>query len=200
MDWAQQIRELRFHERLKQHTLAEQLGVSQALISQWERGVATPPARYREILRRRFTTSPSDQLLRSIHASVSASPNITGLLSVRSDQIVLEAQSEAGFALMPLLTRDDVGEPMNGKFGEQVDENYRRIVRSEILSGDVASVRTWARGNRHGREFCAVSAYTPFRLDNGDWFLRAEMRILEPENAVYWFDHHDQFEVIRFNL
>lgn len=200
MDWAKQIRELRFHERLKQQCLADQLGVSQALISQWERGVAFPPPRHQEILRQRFTVSPSEQLLRSIKASVISSPNVAGLLSVRRGKVILEAQSEAGYALMPLMSRDDLGEPMNGKFGEEVDENYRRIVHSDIFCGDVASIRTWSHINRHGREICAVSAYTPFCLDNGDWYLRSEMRELDSESAGHWFSRHDQFEVMRFNL
>ena len=200
MDWAKRIRELRFHERLKQQCLADQLGVSQALISQWERGVALPPTRYQEVLRQRFTISPSAQLLRSIKASVVSSPNVAGLVSVRRGKVILEAQSEAGYALMPLMTRDDVGEPMNGKFGEEVDENYRRIAHSDIFAGDVAWVRTWSRINRHGREICAAYAYTPFCLENGDWFLRTEMRELDSEAATHWFAHHDKFEVTRFNL
>lgn len=184
--WSRKIRELRFLEGLKQDQLAMQLGVSQASVSQWERGVAIPPKRLQDKLRVRFVTSPTDQVIRALRNSVKYSPNLCGLISFRSGDLWLEEQSDAGFEIFPLLERDDIGDRLQGKLGQEVDHVYDAIIREGIFSGDLAGAVSRSIARKDGSEIGGVSTFSPFCVD-GTWLIRAEVRLvnaadLETEN------------------
>lgn len=187
MDWAKKIRELRFLEGLKQESLAQQLGVSQAAVSQWERGIAEPPPHIREAIRKRITISPIEQMTKALVASVVHSPLVVGLGEFAGGDVILRQLSEPAFAVHPLLQRDDIGQPLTGKLGPRVDENFDTLIDRGVFSGDVvcACVRNFAE--RNGARVVTEAHYIPFKIDQDRWFVRAEFRVV----AENWQDNSE---------
>lgn len=177
-NWPEKIREIRFLEGWKQGEMARQLGVSQATISQWERGMADPPARYHSALNQKLAPHSRDRMLTSLRASVTGSPNLCGLFALRNGAVVLEAQSETGFDLFPLLTREDVGQPIRGKMGPDIDAVCDRLVREGAWEGRIRCAQVCAMAKADGLVFRVRVTHTPFMIENGSWVVRAECRIL----------------------
>ena len=184
MNWSEDIRELRFRLNLKQDELARQLGVSQASISQWERGVTEPPRRVLAQLRdlmSRLDRATGDAAL---EASVRSSPNLCGLLRREGRRVILELQSDAGFKLFPGFIRTDLGNCIRGKLGDQVDETYDKLMDIGAFEGRIRSAVVHSKARYDGQEFIGISTYTPFLRQNGQWVLRAEVRLAPPDDPV----------------
>ena len=179
MDWSEMIRELRFLERLKQEALAAQLGVSQASVSQWERGMANPPEHIRARLAARLDALSRGRLLEAVRASVIDSPNVCGLFSLRDGEPIFEAQSDSGFEMFPGLTRDDIGTSVLGKLGPEVDAVHARLLEEGAYEGRIASAKVCSKVDTPDGAFLFVTTHTPFVVEDGRWVLRSEVRMLD---------------------
>lgn len=96
-------------------------------------------------------------------------------------------QSTKGFELFPLLTRDDIGQPINGKLGEESDACIDELIRAGIFSGDIAQASSTVISERDGIRAAAIATHTPFRTDSG-WLLRSECRVLTEMEATALLD------------
>lgn len=181
MDWSRKIKELRFLENLKQDALAQQLGVSQASISQWERDVSQPPPHIRAKLRRRMLVSPGERLRAAVRSSVVNSPNLCGLLALREGAVTVDLLSHASYALFPLLTPADLGQPLKGRLGPDVDRAMDRLIAEGAFTGRIACATIASTASRNGRSVSGVVTYVPFCQDEHSCVLRAEVRLLGPD-------------------
>ena len=179
MDWGKRIREFRFLEGLKQDALASQLGVSQAAVSQWERGVVDPPEQFRARLLKRVQLTPTSQMIRALRENVTHNPNPCALSEFDRGRIVLRALSLNGFRRMPLVDESDIGEAINGRLGEQVDANIDRLIEAGVFEGEVASASSCHDAKRNGHVFTVQAIYSPFRVEKDVWFLRADIRWMQ---------------------
>jgi transcriptional regulator with XRE-family HTH domain len=187
-NWPDLIREVRHRTNMKQDALAAELGVSQASISLWERGVANPPADIRAALSKLYSELPAAHWRMSVINSVKNSPNLCGLFSLKDGEFVLEMQSAKGFELFPLLTQEDIGQPLNGKLGEESDACIDELIKAGIFSGDIAQASSVVISERDGIKAAAIATHTPFRTESG-WLLRSECRIMTEQEAIAHLDH-----------
>lgn len=185
MDWGKSIRELRFLENLKQDRLARQMGVSQASVSQWERGVSIPPERIRRILRQRLGAQATDTARLALEASVTHSPNLAALLRLEHDHIQLAGLSRAGIRLCPLLRETDLGETLRGKLGGDVDDNHGQLIEDGLFEGRIAVARTLGRAERDGQAMAGITSYVAFRQSDGSWLARSEVRLIDPHDTMF---------------
>lgn len=183
MDWGKRIREFRFLEGLKQDALASQLGVSQAAVSQWERGVVDPPEQFRAQLLKRVQLTPTTQMVRALRDNVTHNPNPYALTEFDGGDMVLRAFSHEGFRRMPLVDESDLGEAINGRLGEQVQGNIERLIKSGAFEGEVASASSRHDATRNGHVFAVQATYSPFRVEKEVWLLRADIRWIQDEDA-----------------
>ena len=145
MDWAKKIKELRYFEDLKQDVLARQLGVSQASVSQWERGVAEPPEEAQRRLLRRLAQTPPERFLQALKVSVRSSPNVAFLMVRRDGVVLIEMISDGAAQLTNFLSHDDVGQPLRGRFGPVVDSHLDELER-EVAAARAAGVAALQAG------------------------------------------------------
>lgn len=178
MDWARKIKELRFLEDLKQDALAQQLGVSQASISQWERGVSHPPSHIKAQLRARLLVSPGERLHAAVRTSIAESPNLCGLLALREGEVVVDLLSHDSYRLFPLLTPADLGQPLRGKLGPDVDRLLDRLVGEGAFAGRVQYAKLSATARRNGLSVSGIITATPVCGQESSCFLRCEVRLL----------------------
>ncbi|MEA1942979.1 MAG: helix-turn-helix transcriptional regulator [Pseudomonadota bacterium] len=184
MDWARKIKELRFLENLKQDALAQQLEVSQASISQWERGVSQPPPHIKAKLRHRLMVSPGERMSAAMRTSVVESPNLCGLLSMRDGDVVVELLSHDSYGLFPLLTPADIGKPLRGKLGPDVDRLLDRLVGEGAFAGRVQHAKLSATARRNGLKASGIMTVTPVCAQESSCLLRCEVRLLGPGEDV----------------
>lgn len=78
LNWPNSISEIRHRLQMKQDALATTLGVSQASISLWERGVTDPPANIKAALSKLLAELPDSNWRISVINSVKNSPNLCG--------------------------------------------------------------------------------------------------------------------------
>lgn len=182
MDWEKRIKELRYFEGLKQDALALQLGVSQASVSQWERGVTEPPAQIQDVLRARFASTPVLQLKRALCLSVRMSPNIACLLSMQNGDAILNVISRSTLKLTTLIGEDDVNKPLRGKFGSETDSQLDRLIKAGLFEGRVESAMTVSLLERGEHRLPIYCNLTSFKVEHGDVVVRAEVRL--PSDAV----------------
>ncbi|WP_203291515.1 helix-turn-helix domain-containing protein [Maricaulis parjimensis] len=178
MDWARKIKELRYFEDLKQDVLARQLGVSQASVSQWERGVAEPPESAQRRLLRRLAQTPPERFLRALKQSVRSSPNVAFLMARRDGTVHIELVSEGLEARTDFLRADDVGRPLRGLFGEQVDAQLAELEKAGLFDGKLEGVQAMAMLTREGRSRPVQVSMIPFRIESADidFVVRVEVR------------------------
>ncbi len=188
MDWARKIKELRYFEDLKQDVLARQLGVSQASVSQWERGVAEPPEQVQRRLLRRLAQTPPERYLRALKASVKASPNVAFLMVRREGEILLEMISDGAVHLTDFLKHEDVGQPLRGRFGPVVDSHLDELEREGLFEGKLEAARGTAMLHRDGMARPVTVSIIPFRVEkiDTDYVVRVEVRFpLAPESELH---------------
>ena len=184
MDWARKIKELRFLENLKQDALAQQLEVSQASISQWERGVSQPPPHIKSKLRHRLMVSPGERLSVALRTSVVESPNVCGLLALRDGDVVVELLSHDSYSLFPLITPADIGQPVRGKLGTDVDRLLDRLVGEGIFAGRVQHAKLAFTARRGGLTASGIATLTPVCAQENNCLLRCELRLLGPGETL----------------
>lgn len=184
MNWAYKIRELRLVAQLKQEALATQLDVSQASVSQWERGDSTPPKAIQEKLHDMIRRLPSERNQQAVLASVMRSPNLCCLVAEVDGDVTLLAQSQAGQDLCRILGRDDIGQPLNGKLGPEFDDVLIKLVRAGAFKGKVSTAITAVEAERDGERIAGVMAHTPVHIEDDTWLLRTDVRILSREEAA----------------
>jgi len=176
MDWVKKIKDLRHFEGLKQDALAVQLGVSQASVSQWERGVVEPPLSVQEKLRERLAATPAARFLESLRVSVRTSPNVAGLLIRRNGVPVFELISDSSAILTDFLHSDDVGKPIRGLFGPHADDQLGQLIEAGLFEGRVESANAVSILRRNGQVGRVVLSLTSFRVPYGDVVVRLEVR------------------------
>ena len=188
MDWAKKIKELRYFEDLKQDVLARQLGVSQASVSQWERGVAEPPEEAQRPLLRRLAQTPPERFLQALKVSVRSSPNVAFLMVRRDGVVLIEMISDGAAQLTNFLSHDDVGQPLRGRFGPVVDSHLDELEREGLFEGKLESARGTAMLHRNGQARPVTVSMIPFRVENSDtdYVVRAEVRFpVAPEAELH---------------
>ena len=183
MCWARKIKELRFLEDLKQDALAKQLGVSQASVSQWERGVTEPPETIRAYIDARLRDSPLERFLESLRTSVRNSPNLFVLLRYQDSGVVIDLISEGTRNNGQLVKVDDVGESVRGRFGSEVDQYASELLKAGLFEGRLASAKMQVIAERDGKALPVVIGFTPFHGPDGVCILQAEIIIAEGEAA-----------------
>ena len=177
MDWEKRIKELRHFEGLKQDALALQLGVSQASVSQWERGVTEPPAQIQAALQARFASTPVSQFKRALCLSVRMSPNIACLLSMRNGDAILNVISRSTLKLTTLIGEDDVNKPIRGKFGAETDSQLDRLIKAGLFEARVESAMTVSLLERGAHRLPIYCSLTSFKVEHGEVVVRAEVRL-----------------------
>lgn len=145
--------------------------------------MAVPPPHIRAKLRRRMLVSPGERLRSALRTSVVHSPNLCGLLAVREGDVVIELLSHASYALFPLLTPADLGQRLKGKLGPEVDSVVDRLVDEGAFTGRISSATIASTAMRNGRSVGGVVTYTPFCQDENGCVIRAEARLLGPDEC-----------------
>lgn len=170
LDWPKRIREYRFRHGLKQSALADDFGVSQALVSLWERGRCNPPQHVKAAVLERFPRADSNEVLRFLKMSVASSFGPSALLSVKGDDLVFEALSGPAVSLVPQITRDDLHGSMRGKMGEETDEHHARFIAEGGFDRDVAGAESH-KVVRFGEDLAVARArYTAITLGQERFF------------------------------
>jgi transcriptional regulator with XRE-family HTH domain len=160
--WAGYVRAVRRTHGLKQIALAEKLGVTQQLVSAWERGVLEPPPRMRRRLLElmRQERSLEDELLlnlvRRSHAMQLVGP----------EAFVLEAGTKP-VELAGTPREAIIGRPWRDQLGEDFKQLTDRIDQSGIYDGRVASLTYIGRFLWQGQTRELVIFSTPLVLHGG---------------------------------
>ncbi|WP_300528400.1 helix-turn-helix transcriptional regulator [Maricaulis sp.] len=178
MDWGSKIRELRFAEGLKQDALALEFGVSQAAISQWERGLSDPPLPIQDEILKRTRLAPNVQMAEALCCSVRHSPHPACLAEFVNGEFLLRICNDAALRDYPLLSITDLDQPLEGKLGQDVDCNMHRFVEAGGFEDRLRCVRVTSRPQRDGRSLFTQSTYTPFKVARDRWLVRADIKIL----------------------
>lgn len=180
MQWAAGIRRLRQSNGWKQATLAEMMGVDQATVSRWERGLQQPEVAMRkrlvELMRSRVPELDRLQLM-----SIEASPNIA--MAFDQDLRVL-AVSEAAAALHGQSPVELVGETLQYRSSPDFAWAIERAEECGLWRGAVAAMRFVAGfAGRDGRQRHAQMAWTPVFVTGGEVVVCAQLR--EIDRAEY---------------
>lgn len=168
MEWAASIRRLRQSNGWKQAVLAELLGVDQATVSRWERGLQTPEVTMRrklvELMRSRVPEMDRLPLV-----SIQTSPNpaiafdrslrVLALSAPAADLLAIEGETLAGAAL-----------------SSDFQRALERADHHGLWRGDVAAMRFAVRlgDARH-----AEMVWTPVIVTGGDVVASAQMRAID---------------------
>lgn len=184
MQWAAGIRRLRQSNGWKQATLAEMVGVDQATVSRWERGLQTPELTMRRVLldlmRLRVPELDRLQLI-----SIEASPNVA--LAFDQDLRVL-AISEAAAALYGAARAELVGEVLGDRSFPDLAWAHQRAEESGLWRGRVAAMRFVACFyGLDGRPRYARAAWTPVFATGGDVVVCAQMREIDRAEYLHGF-------------
>lgn len=183
MNWAHKIRELRFVSQLKQKALAAELAVSQASVSQWERGDALPPPNVQQKLRKLFMRMPSERSFQAVLASVLRSPNVSAMLGRIDGEVTVVAQSRVSRETCYFIAPRDIGRPLHGLLGESVDRMVDQLDASGVFFGKVCTVINACEASRDGQTRIFLLTHTPFHIEADSWVLRTEARVLTGEEA-----------------
>lgn len=176
LNWAAKVKELRHLCGLKQDTLAMELGVSQAAVSQWERGVRLPPPGIQDEIRKRLFSSPSNRLIRSLQQTVTCNPSPAVLFKIRGGMPILAAASPRAWTDHQIFTPEDLDEFIGDKAGEEAAATHIRLDKEGLYSGEIASARSFHHNRRNGIERQGVVHYIPFLVDHGDWRVIAQYK------------------------
>lgn len=176
IQWAAGIRRLRQSNGWKQTTFAEMIGVDQATVSRWERGLQTPEPSMRkrlvELMRRRVPELDRLQMI-----SVEASPNLA--IAFDRDFRVLAA-SEAAAALFGTTPGALVGEPLHDRSAPDLAWARERAEECGLWRGEVAAMRFVAGlSGADGTPRYARVAWTPVFVTSGDVVVCAQMREID---------------------
>lgn len=164
MDWADRIVRLRAARGWKQAALAELMGVDQATVSRWERGLQSPDVASRRRLARLFQREhpPGD---RAALLAVEASPH--PFLAFAGDLAVVAASPSVGdfFGIgLAELRAGGMAQLLSGDLAEAL----ARAEAAGIWVGAVAGVSFVARVARHGEVRPARFLWTPVILSQGE--------------------------------
>ncbi|ABI66864.1 transcriptional regulator, XRE family [Maricaulis maris MCS10] len=199
MSWVNKIKELRHFEDIKQDALALQLGVSQASVSQWERGVSEPPPNIQSKLLKRLAKTPAARFIEALRVSVRTSPNVAGLLVDRDEGVVFDLISDSAAELTEFLGHDDVGKPIHGLFGPDVDAQLGRLVEAGLFEGRVESASGVTLLHRHGKIRPVELSLTSFRVPHSEVIVRLEVRIPTPTDQDP-SEHTSSLKIVRDKL
>jgi transcriptional regulator with XRE-family HTH domain len=165
---------------LTQAAMAELLGVEQATVSRWERGVHQPELSIQRRLRdlMRGQGNASDQIIfHRVYCSLAA------MKIANCSAQNLAASREAGRlhgVASEILSRCNY-RPF---FTEMVEHQWNDAIQKGFFAGEVASIRVynpWRPVNGQPVRYC-VSYWTPARLSDGEILLLSEfMEVQETE-------------------
>ena len=181
MNWAKKIKELRYRESIKQDALAAQLGVSQASISIWERGVSSPPHHVQEALRNLYGATPSERLLNAIRSSILINPNPCALFVLRDGRPAIDVVSDTG-VLGDF--NSDPDQNMRSVFGTELEQMYPQLVESGLFKGAINTARLICNARLGARNVPVTISLAPFSLDQEHWFVRIDLRVLTTDEAA----------------
>lgn len=182
MDWSDKLRELRYVEGLKQDVLAQQMGVSQASVSQWERGVSVPPEHIQKVITERLAVSPAEQVLKSLHALVRFSPDICSLYEWTEESFVLRTRSLRAEQEFPLFSDEDIGRPITSAMGDEVAWVHRTLVKEGLFSGQYVAAESTYKAERDGVELHGHVRFIPYTLGADRHFAITSVKFCDPEH------------------
>lgn len=175
MRWDKAVREIRYLENLKQEAFAAELGVSQAAVSQWERGVVPPPQHLQAALMERLNRSPGARFISALRRSVRACPNVAGLFELREGRIWLDTLSTASPEHNWVITETDVGTDIEGKAGAIVDAHYQQLKSLGMFDGNlICGTANMLAERKHRRLFGRVT-YSAYVGPDDKGFVRADV-------------------------
>lgn len=173
MEWGVHVRRLRQARGWKQTALADYLGVDQATISRWERGLQVPDltmrVKLRDLVRRALPDADRMALM-----PVTASPHMAvavdnGLRIVAASEPAAERWGVAhrmlpGKSLTPFLSPD-------------LTWALDQIDQAGFWRGEVAVARAVASAEDFdGRAFYGTYVWTPLQLSGGEMLLNCQCR------------------------
>lgn len=173
MEWAASIRRLRQANGWKQAALAELMGVDQATVSRWERGLQIPEVTMRrklvELMRSRLPELDRLQLV-----SIQASPNPA--MAFDHGLRVLAASAQAA-AMHDLTPAEMVGESLSNRLSPDLVQALELAERHGLWRGDVAAMHFFAKfAAPDCQPRCAQVVWTPVIVAGGDLVVCAQMR------------------------
>jgi transcriptional regulator with XRE-family HTH domain len=134
MNWPSLLRHHRYTHNLKQAALAEDLGVTQALISRWESGRSTPSRPMRERIRRAVKPQPVGAPMIAWQDTIAQHPAI---VTVIDENGIGEIVSE-GFVREFSVSREDViGRSFQDLFSGDFKILFDRLTNAGFFQGQV---------------------------------------------------------------
>lgn len=164
LDWARHIREYRLLHGLKQSALAERLGVDQATISRWERGLQQPDLAVQRKLRALVgldSEVPAAVLDRVVRHSINH-------MVLLNETLHIQAASQR-FAEMLDLRLDQIeSRHLDEWLAPETRHMLDRAIADGLLEGRMLAAQFPARLVRLGNgDIHAIQVWHPFRLVDG---------------------------------
>jgi hypothetical protein len=161
---------------MKQSVLAEMLGVDQASVSRWERGVAIPGLHIRRQLKNAFYRPFGDEFFLKHVTSVA----LTAIVLSNVDRI-MQVMSPSYSADHGVPRECMIGQSTRPMYTPQGEAFWQEVRGHGFYRGDVASATVIARAHSlsgHRRNLPIKVVWTPNRLSDGEILLRAERIVL----------------------
>ena len=173
-DWRDRLRRYRLSHNIKQAALAEDLGVTQAMISRWEAGLVDPSAAMQARILAMLATEPAVPLV-GWRAFVAQQP---GLAAVIDRQGVLETVSEGLARLLDRPASALEGEYVDEVFSGDLPQLFRRLKFARFFDEAVETVESadnycFVDKNGHVVRHCVQGLHWPHRGEDGEirWML-----------------------------
>ncbi len=184
MNWGEALRAFRVRNNLKQEAAGHMLGVSQAFVSRIESGSLTPSPNVEMRLRALLTAPAHRPVVDYVKALVSRSPHITFLLSLKANEIWVEAASTAALALTVRLHASAptlvVGQPLKLGDRPEVLGTLERLIADGGFAGRVASMDAiWSAPlTKTGETLFFSNTLIPMRDEMARWFVHGTTQII----------------------
>lgn len=175
--WARFVRQLRAREGLSQSSLADMLGVTQASVSRWERGVDEPSLRLRRRMRDMIRSAPAGRLDRLMRLRVQFAGWPTSLVRQGAVFVDVSPGYEAEFGPGSEL----IGQSIYGRFGPSADEVTQAWEHTGIFSGDMAMTLSVNRISTPSGPAFIRGLDTPHVTQDGEIWCLCEIKRITPE-------------------
>ncbi len=173
-DWRDRLRRYRLSQNIKQAALAEDLGVTQAMISRWEAGLVDPsPAMQARIMA--LLSAEASVPLMGWRAFVAQQP---GLAAVIDRNGILETVSEGLGRMLERPAASLEGEYIDDVFSGDLLQLFQRLKSARFFDEAVETVESadnysFVDKNGHVVRHCVQGLHWPHRGEDGDirWML-----------------------------
>ncbi|WP_233352682.1 helix-turn-helix transcriptional regulator [Maricaulis alexandrii] len=173
-DWRDRLRRYRLSHNIKQAALAEDLGVTQAMISRWEAGLVDPSAVMQARIRALLATEAAVPLV-GWRAFVAQQP---GLAAVVDRTGSLETVSQGMARLLEQPADQIEGKYIDEVFSGDLPQLFIRLKNARFFDEAVETVESadnysFVDKNGHGVRHCVQGLHWPHRGEDGEirWML-----------------------------